>query len=401
MLKISEKINKARLNRLCTLAVLVGVLALNTVANPQVCQAESHHPVSLQLFHPVATSPNPETSTNFRLAILYGRSGDVSGIDASGIASTTKGSFSGLQLTGLYSQVNGEFTGVSLNAGVQNHQDSSTGVQLSGIANYHQHYFAGAQFAGFLNYTHKGFVGAQVSGLMNLNDGYGGYFQVSSVANVNVKAFGGFQLSGGMNFGGGEVFGVQAALLNYAKEMQGAQFGLINMAEEVSGLQLGVVNISNRIEGTPVGLVNLTDDGQIHGMAYGSNLALVSAGVQTVVNNWSSIVSLGYSDQSSSETKASDSGFLGWHFGRVLPVANQLDLTLDAGYLHIIPKDYDDETINDDPHFALQMRLFANYRLGKTVAIFGGGGLSTIFSEYSTHARSETEAHVFGGISLF
>ena len=385
--------------RLTTAAAIFVVLLTGLV--PQLASAAEHHAISLQLFHPVATSPNPDTSTNLRLAALYGRSGSIQGADFSGVASITGGDFTGLQMTGLFSQVRGSFTGVSFNAGVQSHRGPATGIQFTGIANFNADFFAGAQFAGSLNYTRRGFVGAQISGLMNLNDGYGGFLQASSVANVNVMAFSGLQLAALMNFAGDETFGSQIALLNYARHMEGVQLGLVNMVNEVSGLQMGVVNISNRIEGMPLGLVNLTDDGNVDYLAYGSNLSLFNVGVRTVVNRWSSIVSMGYTDQSSLDNKATNSGFLGWHFGRQFPLNQDFDLTLDAGYQHIIPKDYDDPSINDDQHFALQMRLFANYHLGDSVALIGGGGFSTIFSEYSTHARSETEAHVFGGISLF
>lgn len=398
MIKITQKTLKPKGLQAKAAAIS---LVLCVMLASQMSLAADHHPVSVQLFHPVATSPNPETTTNVRLAVLYGRSGSIQGFDASGIASITGGDFTGVQMTGLYSQVRGSFTGASFNLGVQYHQGPATGIQFAGLANFHQDFFAGAQFAGSLNYTHGGFVGAQISGLMNLNDGYGGYLQASSVANVNVKAFGGVQMAAIMNFTGDETFGAQLAMLNYANQMEGAQFGLVNMVEEISGLQMGVVNISHKISGMPLGLVNLTDDGYVDAVAYGSNLSLFNVGARTIVNNWSSIVSLGYTDQSSSENKASNSGFLGWHFGRQFPIKPHLDLTVDAGYLHIIPQDYDDSDINDEPHFALQMRLFADYRFGKTVALFGGGGFSTIFPEYSTHARSETEAHVFGGISLF
>ncbi len=398
MIKIRKKNFPIRVMQTKAAAVF---LVLLMMLAPHICLAADHHPVSVQLFHPVATSPNPETSTNVRLALLYGRSGSIQGFDATGVASITGGDFTGVQLTGLFSRVRGSFTGMSFNFGVQSHQGPATGIQFTGLANFNEDFFAGAQFAGSLNYTHNGFVGAQISGLMNLNDGYGGYLQASSVANVNVKAFGGVQMAALMNFAGDETFGAQLALLNYSSQMEGAQFGLVNMTDEISGLQIGVVNISKRIKGMPLGLVNLTDDGRVDFVAYGSNLALFNVGARTVVNRWSSIVSMGYTDQSSVENKASNSGFLGWHFGRQFPINQALDLTVDAGYLHIIPKHYDDPDINDDPHFALQMRLFADYRFGKTVALFGGGGFSTIFSEYSTHARSETEAHVFGGISLF
>ncbi len=365
------------------------------------CLAADHQPVSLQLFHPLSTSPNPDTSTNFRLAVLFGRSGSIQGVDLSGVASITEGDMTGLQMTGIYQKVRGSFTGVSYNLGVQSHAGPATGVQFAGLSNFHQDFFAGAQFAGALNYTHRGFLGAQFSGLMNLNDGYGGYLQVSSVANVNVKAFGGLQLAAFMNFAGDETFGTQIAFMNYANQIEGAQFGFINLAEEISGLQMGLFNKSKINRGIPVGLINITDDGHADGVVYASNLSLYNVGLRTVVNNWSSIVSLGYTDQSSIANKATNSGFLGWNFGRLFPVRPHLDLTVDAGYLHIIPKEYDDSSINDNQHFALQMRLFADYRFGKSVALFGGGGFSTIFSEYTTHARSETEVNFFGGISLF
>ncbi len=357
-----------------------------------------HHPGSLQLFHPVATSPDPETSTNFRLAIFYGRSGNIHGFDATAVASVTSGDFTGLQLTGLYSRVEGDFTGVSFNAGVQNHLGPATGIQFSGLANFHQDFFAGAQVSGSLNYTKNGFLGAQISGLMNLNDGYGGYLQLSSIANVNAKAFGGLQLATIMNFAGEETFGTQIAALNFAGQMEGTQIGLINISEEMSGFQMGVVNISEQFSGLPLGVVNITNDSTLQGLVYTSNLSLYNLGVRTVVNQWSSIVSLGYSDQSSA---ASNAGFIGWHFGRQFSFNEKARLTLDAGYQHIIPKDYDDPNLNDQPHFALQMRLFADYNINQTVALVAGGGLSTIFSEYTTHARSQTEGHVFGGISLF
>ncbi len=379
--------------------ILVSLLVVMLVCTGLAYAAHPpHHPGSLQLFHPIATSPDPETSTNVRLSLFYGRSGHIHGLDASAVASITGGDFTGLQLTGLYSGVKGSFKGVSFNFGVQNHLAPATGVQFTGLANFHQDFFAGAQFAGSLNYTRKGFVGAQFSGLMNLNDGYGGYLQVSSIANVNVKAFGGLQLAAIMNFAGEETFGSQIAILNYSGQMEGAQIGLVNIAEEMSGLQFGVVNISKRFEGLPLGVVNISDDSTLQGMAYGSNLSLYNIGARTVVNKWSSIVSLGYTDQTSD---APNSGFLGWHFGRQFPLGEKATLTLDAGYLHIIPQDYDDPAINDNQHFAMQMRLFADYRLGKTVALVAGGGFSTIFSEYTTHARSQTEGHVFGGISLF
>ncbi len=379
--------------------LLVLLLALTVGFNA--FGADDHHPVSLQFFHSLATSPNPDTDTNFRLALLYGRSGDISGFDLSGAASLTGGDFSGVQVTGLYSQVRGTFRGLSVTAGVQHHKSQASGLQISGLANFHQDLFTGVQVAGSLNYSHRGFQGIQISSLMNLNDGHGSFLQTSAIANVNVKTYQGLQLAGILNFTGQETQGAQAALFNFAVQMSGAQVGVVNMARDFSGLQAGIINISDQIEGTPFGVVNLTDDGEINALAYASNLGLFNLGLRTVVNQWSSVLSLGYSDVSGCDQVAQNAGFLGWHFGRQVPLGEKLILTLDAGYLHIIPQGYEEPEIHDEPHFALQLRAFVDFPLGETVGLFAGGGLSTIFSEYTTHARSCSEGHVFAGISLF
>lgn len=394
-----KTIKKQTAHLRAAMALVVVLLAFGGVSST--AWADNHHPVSLQFFHSVATSPDPDTSTNFRLALLYGRSGDINGFDLTGAASVTGGDFSGIQLTGLYSQVRGSFRGLSLNAGVQHHKSRASGLQVSGLANVHQDLFTGVQMAGSLNYSHRGFQGVQISALMNLNDSHGSFLQTSAIANVNVKTYSGLQLAGIMNFTGQETRGAQLALLNFAVEMSGAQVGVVNLAQNFSGLQAGIVNISNQIEGTPFGVVNLTNDGEINALAYASNLGLYNLGLRTVVNQWSSVLSLGYSDVSSGDDVAKNSGFLGWNFGRQVPLSEKLILTLDAGYLHIIPQDYEEPEINDEPHYALQLRAFVDVSLGDSVALFGGGGLSTIFSEYTTHARSHSEGNVFGGISLF
>lgn len=365
---------------------------------PKACLGAGYHPISLQIFHPLATSPNPETDTSVRLGLIFGRSGNITGFDACGVVSITEGRFSGVQLTGLYSQIGGSFTGISINNGVQVHQGPAAGIQFSGLVNFHQDFFTGVQFSGILNYTSKGFRGVQFSGLMNLNDCSGGVLQISSIANVNVRTFGGMQLAGIMNFAGSETFGLQTAMLNYADRLKGVQIGLLNITEDMSGVQFGAVNISRRIAGVPVGLVNLTDDGRVNCVVYASNLSLYNIGLRTIVNNWSSVISLGFSDQASD---AVNSAFLGWHFGRLFPISPELGLTADAGYLHVIPGDYDDSLINDELHYALQMRLFADYRLTNSFSLIGGIGFSTVFLEYAPHTRSTTEGHVFGGISLF
>lgn len=398
MLSITSNYKCRLLRQNVTSIYLFTAIALAAMSVPKICLGADHLPVSLQLFHPLATSPDPETDTNVRLGLIFGRSGNIAGFDACGVISVTDGCFSGVQLTGLYSRVGGSFAGFSANIGLQIHQGPAAGFQYSGLANFHYNFFTGAQFCCVLNYTGKGFRGAQISGLMNLNDGTGGFLQVGSIANVNVGTFGGMQLAAVMNFAGAKASGGQYALLNYAARLKGVQIGLVNITEDMSGVQLGALNISRRIAGVPVGLINLTDDGQVNCVVYASNLSLYNLGLRTVANNWSSVVSLGYSDQTSD---AVNSLFLGWHFGRLFPISHRLGLTADVGYLHIVPGDYNDSQINNDVHYALQIRLFADYRLTNSFSMIGGVGSSKVFSDYTSHARFTTEGHVFGGIILF
>jgi hypothetical protein len=389
--------NAKLLSRSClvSLALLVGLVAP--------CAAQSgaqapYHFASLQLLHPVATSPDPETTTSFRLSVFYGRSGGIHGLDLNAVAGVTSGDVTALQMTGLYACTGGIFQGMSLTGGLSHLQNGGAGFQFSGLANYNEDAFAGLQMAGILNYTSRAFAGAQISSVMNLNDGAGTFLQASSVANVNAGPFAGVQMAVFLNVANARTGGGQLALLNYAESINGFQVGVLNLSHEFHGLQIGILNQSHEFSGTPIGLINMDDNSRKEWMFYGSNLSLLNIGFRTVLNNWSSVVSVGGSDV---KGDVENSLFLGWNFGRNFPLSKRWDLTIDLGYQHIMPRKSDIPDENDHLHYSLQARALGTYHLNDSLGLIGSVGSSTVYSGYVSGADSETDFHFSAGIVLY
>jgi len=374
---------------------LIG-LAIPCAAQPN--PDSPHHFASLQLLHPIATSPDPETTTNLRLSIFYGRSGAIHGIDLNAVAGVTSGDVTALQLTGFYASTGGIFRGMSLTGGLSRLKSGGAGFQFSGLANYDEDVFAGLQMAGLLNYTSRGFAGAQISSIMNLNDGGGTFLQASSVANVNAGPFAGAQLAVFLNAANAKMGGGQLALVNFAESLNGFQLGILNLANEFTGLQIGALNISNEFSGMPIGLVNMDDNSRKEWMFYGSNLSLANIGFRTVLNKWSSVLSAGYGDV---QGDVEASLFLGWNFGRNISLTERWDLTIDLGYQHIMPKVSNNPDENDRLHYSLQARALGEFHLNDSLGIVGAVGSSTVFSEYTSGAENETDLLFSAGIVLY
>jgi hypothetical protein len=382
--------------------LVLGSLALLTVqAVPCAAQPDHntpHHFASLQLLHPVATSPDPETTTNFRLSVLYGRSGGIHGLDLNLVAGITSGDVIAVQATGLYSQTRGLFQGMSVTGGLSHLKNGGAGFQFAGLANYDEDAFAGIQVAGILNYTDRGFAGAQVSSVLNINDGAGTFLQMATLANINAGPFAGFQASVFLNAANSVMGGGQLGILNFANNMNGVQVGVFNMSREFHGLRVGLVNTGDESGGTAIGLVNHDLTSRKEWMFYGSNLSLLNIGYRTVLNNWASIVSTGYGDVKGDVGEAL---FFGWNFGRNIPLNDQWDVTIDLGYQHIIPRTSSDPLDNDRLHYSLQARVLGDYHLNDNLGLVGSVGSSTVFSEYASDAGSKTDFHFTAGIVLY
>ncbi|MDX2472740.1 MAG: hypothetical protein QNL91_03455 [Candidatus Krumholzibacteria bacterium] len=358
----------------------------------------SRQPVSLQFLHPVATSPDPESSANVRLSVIYGRSRHINGLDLNGGVGVTSGDVSAFQATGLYNGVGGRFQGLGLTGGLQHLRGDGVGFLFTLGANYTEGNFVGVQSAGLLNLGRSHFAGAQISGLANLNDGSGTFLQLASGANVNAGAFAGLQISAFMNAANSTIAGGQIGLLNFADNMHGFQVGAINLTRVFDGVQVGILNCGRDFTGTPIGLINMSNDDRREWHFTASNLSLVNVGFRTVLNGWSSIVSFGHGD---AQGDVKSSYFLGWHYGHLLLTRPNWELTFDLGYEHIIPTKSDNPDENDNLHFALQARLMGDWRVKDHLGIIGAVGTSTVFDEYTTHATSKTDALITGGIVLY
>ena len=87
-------------------------------------------PVTLSLFHPVSTNQSP-VHTNLGLGLIYSDVGAVHGVDATLIASRTRGDVFGLHGAGAWSRIDGNFTGGMLVPGVSWVKGGSKGVEIA------------------------------------------------------------------------------------------------------------------------------------------------------------------------------------------------------------------------------------------------------------------------------
>jgi hypothetical protein len=378
-----------------SLAVILAALSGPASAAPE---TYTHHPVNLSFFYPISTNRNPEISTNFRLNLIYGDIGAIRGVDLNGLVGRVRRDMVGGQATGGYSHIGGELRGVAVSGLATYVKSDARGVQYSGFVNFNRGDFAGFQFANLLNYVEGDLLGAQTTGLFNLNDGDVKYFQFSSIANAIAGDMTGAQIAAGMNYVNQLMYGGQVALVNFAKELEGVQIGLGNIAGEASGAQVGFVNITRDLDGIPVGVINYTEEGDADWVTFASNLAAVSTGLRTTHRGFYSMLAGGVGDL---KEERNDTAFLSWHYGYSVPVSAVWNLGIDAGFVHIVPTPSDDPEANTDLHYAIQGRLLAEYRISGKTSVFGGAGVSTVFSEYSSDASSETDPLVVLGVSLY
>jgi len=378
--------------------IMLLALVLLLGASPAASAEPAHHPVNFSLYFPVGTNQDPDISTNFRMSLIYGRVGEVRGVDFNAGVSIIQRDMRGLHATLLYSKVAGDFKGVEFAGLVNNIYGDVSGLQFSGLVNFNHGHMSGLQYASMFNAVEGGFSGAQVSSVLNTNRGDGGFLQLAGLANMNEGDFRGGQI-GLFNFGSSHFKGFQAGLFNTVAWMHGLQVGLINMGYESHGVQLGVLNLAHDSQGMPIGLINIDEtNGDVDWVVFGSNLAAIGTGVRTTVNRWYSILWAGYGDQ---QGDVENAGFIGWNYGYSFPIGGKWKLDVDLGFVNIMPEVQTDPEVNDKVHYALQARALLEVRLADNFSAFAGGGVSSIYSEYSSNAQQETEPNVVLGISLF
>lgn len=97
--------------------------------------------------------------------------------------------------------------------------------------------------------------GAQLTTIANVAGDLDGA-QLAQVVNVARRAARGVQLGGALNWAG-SLRGVQAGVVNVARDAAGLQASVVNVGGGVAGLQLAVVNVGGEVAGTQLGLVNV------------------------------------------------------------------------------------------------------------------------------------------------
>lgn len=374
------------------LAALCGPVSAGTGGYP-------HHPVNLSFFYPISTNQDPEISTNFRLNVIYGDIGAVRGVDINGVVGRIRRDMVGFQANGIYSHIGGEFRGVAV-SGIANYvKADAAGMQFAGLVNFVRGGFVGLQLANLFNYVEGEMAGAQATALFNLNDGDMKYFQFSSIANAVAGDVRGAQVAVGLNYVNESMAGGQLALCNFAKYLTGVQIGLGNVAGAAHGVQVGFVNLANQLDGVPIGMINyVRDGGDSDWITYASNLAAVNTGVRTTYRRFYSFLAIGVGDL---EDDRSHTAFLSWHYGHTIPVAAGWSIGLDLGYVHIMPTSSSDPDVNTRAHFAVQGRAIAEVEFSGRFKMFGGGGVSQRYTEYSSDSSSSTDPLVVLGVSLY
>lgn len=382
-------------------AIWVLVLLLGALSGTGVAETGEypHHLVNLSFFYPISTNQNPEVSTTFRLNVIYGDIGAVRGVDINGVVGRIRRDMVGFQASGIYSHIGGEFQGVAV-SGIANYvKADAAGMQFAGLVNFVRGGFVGLQLADLFNYVEGEMAGAQATALFNLNDGDVRYFQFSSIANAVAGNVTGGQVAVGLNYVNESMAGGQLALCNFAKHLTGVQVGLGNAAGTAHGVQVGFVNLANQVDGVPIGMINyVRDGGDSDWITYASNLAAVNTGIRTTYRRFYSFLAIGVGDL---EDDRSDTAFLSWHYGYAVPVATKWNIGLDLGFVHIMPTPSSDPDVNTKAHFAVQGRAIAEVEFSRRFKIFGGGGVSQRYTEYSSDNSSSTDPLVMLGVSLY
>jgi hypothetical protein len=208
---------------------------------------------------PIAGSVVNQVSVN----ILGGYARGVEGVEIGGGFNLLSGDMTGLQVSGLANLVGGHTRGVQLSGGINHSMRSLEGLQFAGFGNTVWDTLSGWQVAGGINVVKRGMSGTQVSGL----------------GNVSLDDLDGVQVSCGLNVTHGTVNKAQVAgALNYARSVKGGQVTAgLNMAlDSVGGGQVGFgANYAGNVSGGQVSFGANVVPGHVSGgqVGFGLNYA--------------------------------------------------------------------------------------------------------------------------------
>jgi hypothetical protein len=315
-------------------------------------------PATASFFYPAATNyASPDVRTGLSFNVLYGRVGQVDGVQIGGLVNHVGGDVRGLQIAGL----------INVNRG------SLVGLELSLVGNT----------------VRKEVHGAQVGGLYNTAGGDLEGFQVASVFN---------RVSGRAD-------GVQVALVNVAGDVSGGQIGFLNIAKKVRGMQVGFLNIAEDIEGMPLGFISVTESGGIHPVVWSGQVSYVNLGLKFSTRYTYTLLFVSGHEMSvgrHGDTRLYGPG-LAW--GGRLPL-NRLVFESDLGASWLFGGQFcclsKQESLSDDV-VLFRWRALVNYEILSHLGVFAGVGLTMPMHFYPDEDHDvslDMRPEVFGGISL-
>jgi hypothetical protein len=208
-------------------------------------------PFQLALWNPAQIVNDEEDVHGARATVLYGRNGDVRGLDA-GLGFARSQQMTGVQANGVGNWCDEDAVGTQI-GGLLNVCENITGSQIGVLFNGCKGGVAGVQIDGMGNVCMGDMTGVQVSGLANACHGDVTGVQISGLANGWCKNMTGIQI-GGMNWCAENMTGVQiGGIANICRPEQGVD----GPAASVSGLQVALINYAQRLDGVQIGLINI------------------------------------------------------------------------------------------------------------------------------------------------
>lgn len=334
-------------------------LFLVTVAATLGAEEAKTSNLTAQIFYPLSTNEGDNESTRFNLYLVYGRIGEVRGVDAGYGFSHVQGEMVGFQYTGGGALVGGDLRGVSGGGIFSGVSGAVEGLQWSGVANWSGGEVRGVQSSGVANVAAGGLRGVQAAGVVNV---------------------------------AGDVEGLQAA-------------SVVNVAREVRGVQLGLINISERMQGVPIGLINLSADGGVQLSGWYGGITEANAGLRFRSGAFYTLFSYGVSSESYSGISSTVSGTTeissGFSFGARLPL-RPFYINLDAGVLAVDRQGlYSFDQGRDQ--LGAQYRATVELPLFGGLSVFGGigsGYLLPVEEEGVTETEGRWEDYYILGAAL-
>jgi len=310
-----------------------------------------------------------KSTNNFLVGLIVGAGHNLDGLGAGTIGLINTGNIRGVQASGLFNYTRGNVDGIQA-AGFINHTGGDVHwLQGAGIANIAKGEVQGIQGAGFVNYSGGNVQWLQGAGVVNIAKG-------------DVQ---GIQVSGFVNIARGTVNGLQASVANYAGGLQGLQAGIINKIqqdrEDTQGVQVGIVNISRSENVVPIGLINIVKNGIYHPSVYIDDMLFSNIGFRSGSKNFYVLMSMGVGGDNYNGNPVYVGAENRYYVSRAgigveIPI-NKAFIDIDAS-MGSIYKMNDDWSANSDNNngnnstLAFQLRLVGGYKFFKHFGIYGG-----------------------------